>query len=164
MPRWMRSWGTTIIAWMAVLFIGGAAIAGVSVRSDHTAKSSTEASVHASESESPEATESESPDVETDATGSPNTQDNHGACVSHWAHAAKDSLDGKDFGQFISTVAQSDATGADCEFTLPSASPEATLGASATTHGESSHKNGEHGKSADHKPSDAGPESGSAGS
>jgi hypothetical protein len=149
MRTWIRGWGTTLIAWVAVLVIGGVAVAGVSARSEH-AKSGA-ASVNAEASGSPDVEASETPDAEGSGV---NENDNHGACVSHWAHAGRDLFDGQDFGAFVSSVARSDGTGPDCA----TPSPEATTESGVSSHGKSGQP---HGKSGDHKPADAGAPSGS---
>jgi len=112
MSRWIRAWGATALAWALVLVVGGVALAGVGHAPTHPQKPGVSAShtpdPSESESEAPDA--SESPKAESTAAA-----DNHGACVSHWAHQAKDQgLHGRFFGQFISGVAQSGDTGANC--------------------------------------------------
>lgn len=144
MHRWTRSWITTVVAWIAVLFIGGAAIAGVGAHSANSSKSKAP-EIQASDSESPEA--SESPDPEESGDGE--KADNHGQCVSTWAHKAKEGdnpLTGKFFGGFVSTVAQSDDTGADCDESAVLAEWAAKQDAASSESATS-----EHGKSGEHK-------------
>ena len=145
MHRFTRSWVTTLIAWVAVLFIGGAAIAGVG---SHSANKGTHqnAQVEASDSESPEPSESaESP--ESPEPKASEAADNHGQCVSTWADKAKegeDGLEGRFFGGFVSAVAQTDDTGADCDESELLAEWQAKQEAApAREHGPSD----EHGKS-----------------
>lgn len=64
----------------------------------------------------PAASEEEPEETQEEAeTSSQNGEDNHGQCVSGWAHKARaDGLHGRFYGQFISTVvAQSDCAGFD---------------------------------------------------
>lgn len=133
MSRWIRAWGATVLAWALVLLIGGVALAGAGHPPTHPQKPSV------SSSHSPDASDSETPDPsESPKAESTAAADNHGACVSHWAHQAKDQgLHGRFFGQFISGVAQSGDTGANCDESDAFAKALQSQQSAPTTHGHS---------------------------
>jgi len=151
MRRWLRAWGTTVLAWGLVLIMGGAAIAGAGSSTTHRSSKAGTNGIEVSESqEATEAAEAPESTVSPDAEETHAPGDTHGACVSHWAHEAKDQgLEGSDFGHFVSTVAQSDETGEDCDF-----SEQLTAALAAQAAAESSPAT--HGKSAEHSQKDAG--------
>src|ERR1051326_8443697 len=135
----MRARGATALAWALVLVIGGVAIAGAGASGSH--KPSKQDTTTLEASDSPEAPESPDPQDSVEPSHSPG--DTHGACVSHWAHESKtEGLTGSARGQFIASVAQSDQTGADCDF---SAALKAGLaGQTPTTHGNSAKGHSHH--------------------
>lgn len=154
MKRWLRAWGSTLLAWALVMIIGGAAIAG----SGGTAPSLPEqAADRAIEAVSDEAEKPETEATETEVT-SEEAADNHGQCVSTWAHRAKEEgLERSAFGAFVSSVAQSDETGEDCDFAAQleaalaeqEAATDQELESAPSVRGKSAEP---HGNSADHKP------------
>ncbi len=105
--------GAMILTWAAALIVLGAAFAGA------TAGTNPVGAGKDSRPEAPPALAGSQGAGEggggSEASGA--AGDNHGACVSAWAHEAKDQeLHGRFFGQFVSEVAQSDETGEDCDF------------------------------------------------
>jgi len=135
MNRWIRAWGATALAWALVLVIGGVAIAGAGSTASHSKKPtpavSSSDTPDPSESESPEPSDSGTPKAESTAAA-----DNHGACVSHWVHEAKDQgLSGHWFGHFVSGVAQSGDMGATCDESAALAKALQDQGNAPTTHG-----------------------------
>ena len=87
----------------------------------------------------PDPTESSSPDASTD---------NHGQCVSYWAHTAKAAgLLRSNYGHFVSMVARSDCQGADpSAFATQLAAAVAAQNASTASSSSATGTHGDHGK------------------
>lgn len=119
--RRLRTLAGSTLAWLAVLAIAGAAIAGavassapdpadqaIANRSDRAAERAGGAGAGEPAVEQPGA---QGEEVAAEGAGKPN----HGECVSATAHAAQDEgLEGSARGERVSAAAQSDGVGPDC--------------------------------------------------
>lgn len=141
MSRWTRSWTTTLIAWIAVLFVAGAAIAGAGSTTGAEKSAAGKAKAEAAHQAAEARQAANQP--ETQAHGEGASGDTHGACVSHWAHEAQE-LEGSARGALVSEVAQSDETGEDCDFS--EAFAEALAAGAESSHGESGESHGKSGE------------------
>jgi hypothetical protein len=134
--------GGSVLAWLAVLVVAGAAIAGAVGQPHNRPEPPGKAiALQAHITHGDDGNENEvgserrevTPDIGAEVTPDVGAGPNHGQCVSHAAHASKEmGFEGRAHGAFVSAIAQGDGVGPDCDLSAGIAAGRAAQDAQAT--------------------------------
>lgn len=142
--RRLKVLGGSVLAWLAVLVVAGAAIAGaVGQGEDRPEPPGKAIALQAHITHGDDGEENEVESEVHELTPTVGAGPNHGQCVSHAAHVADEmGFEGRAHGAFVSAIARGDGVGPDCDLSAGVAAGRAAQNAQASTE--------DHGNGKDH--------------